>query len=379
MSLSTAAAAFTARNLVLGLLSCAGLVPAFIGCSDDEHPNAPVVAAGRAGGPGRAGSSSQAATSGVDFGGATGEDGAAAAGSHPEGGAPALGSAGDTQVGPPNVGGDPGLTLDDCPSDARAQPSELPGVCSIIRGWTTGTTVPVASGNAPSLVAVTPNELTLLWSEAPSSIAVYFVADRESTGDVFGEPQELPFGRVLGLSPDGLRLTLRADDGSLAETTRSARGESFGTPQAGAFEKLDADAAIHHLTLGDVVIASDDRTLFYGAWSLDTETLYPVHVSQRNGSDPWPVGAILEACELKAYGAFGPHPTGISADGLTLFFLDGARGKARAAFRASGAAAFSWYEELPNMAAPQPNEACDRLYFSPTSGEPGMLFAPRAP
>jgi hypothetical protein len=364
---------------VLGLLSCAGLLPAFIGCSDDEHPNAPVVAAGRAGGPGRAGSSSQAAAGGVDFGGATGEDGAAAAGSHPEGGAPALGSAGDTHVGPPNVGGDPGLTLDDCPSDARAQPSDLPGVCSITRGWAKGAAVPVASGNAPSLVAVTPNELTLLWSEAPSSIPVYFVADRESTDDAFADPQELPFGRVLGVSPDGLRLTLRADDGSLAEATRNARGESFGTAQAGAYEKLDADRALHHLTLSDVVIASDDRTLFYSAWSLETETLYPVHVSQRNGSGPWPTGVALEVCELKAYGAFGPHPSGISADGLTLFFFDGARGRARAAFRASVAADFSWYEELPNMAWPQPNAACDRMYFSPTNGEPGILFAPRAP
>jgi hypothetical protein len=74
-----------------------------------------------------------------------------------------------------------------------------------------------------------------------------------------------------------------------------------------------------------------------------------------------------------------PPPHGISADGLTLFFFDGARGKARAAFRLSLAADFRWYEELANMAAPQPNATCDRLYFSPTGGEPALLFAPRAP
>jgi len=380
MSSSSGSVTRRARGLLLGVLSVGCAVAAAAGCSDDEHAGSPAAVAGKAGGSGHAGSSSgHPAAGGTENGGAATEQGGAAAGASPEGGAPPLGSAGDTHGDPPGIGGDPGLSLDECPSDTQTQPPSLPGVCSATKGWATGDAVPVASGAAPTFVAITPSELTLLWTEAPSSVPVYFVADREAAADDFGEAQELPFGHVLGLSPDGLRLTLLTDDGSLAEATRSARGEAFGNAETGAYETLDADGTAHHLILGDTVIAADDHTLFYSAWSVDDETLYPVHVSQRSGSGAWPVGTPLKICELKAYGAFGPRPTGVSADGLTLFYFDGARGTARAGFRASLAADFSWFGALPDTATPQPNAACDRLYFSPLTGAPGLLVAARRP
>lgn len=367
-----------APGILLGALALASAGGAFAGCSDGERAPTPLPVAGKAGSSGHAGNVPvQAGVGGREDGAANEGGGAAAGGSH-EGGAP-LGSGGDAHVGPPNVGGDPGLDLDACPSDALATPPNLAGVCSASQKWGSGTAVTVVSGAAPSFVAVTPNELTLLWSEASGSVPVYFVADRASANEAFGDPQELPFARVLALSPDGLRLTVSNDDGNLAEATRTALGDSFGNAELGAYETLDTDRAAQHLMLGDVALAADDRTLFYGAWSLEDETPYPVRVSQRSGNGPWPIGVALQACELKAYGAFGPHPTGVSADGLTLFYFDGARGTARAAFRASLAADFSWFAELPDLAAPQPNAACDRLYFSPTTGVPRLLVAARQP
>jgi hypothetical protein len=141
---------------------------------------------------------------------------------------------------------------------------------------------------------------------------------------------------------------------------------------------LDADALAHHLTLSDVAISPDDHSLYYSAWSLQEATPYPVRVSTRSDSEPWPVGVTLKGCELKAYGAFGPRPTAISSDNLTLFYFDGARGTARAAFRTTTGADFTWFIDLPGMLRPAPNAACDELYHSPSAGEPRLLSAPRA-
>jgi hypothetical protein len=259
------------------------------------------------------------------------------------------------------------------------QPDGFAGVCTAAKGWATGN--PVAATNAadPSFVSVTPSELTLLWREAPSSVPVYFLADRAATSDAFGEAQELSLANVLGVSPDGLRLTVASGDGGLLEATRSERGDSFGDAAPGAYSLLDADALAHHLILSDVAISPDDHRLYYSAWSLDDPTPYPLRVATRSGTEPWPPGVTLEGCELKAYGAFGPRPTAVSSDGLTLFYFDAARGTSRAAFRTTIGANFTWFTDLPGVLRPQPNATCDHLYYSPSSGAPQLLSAPRAP
>jgi hypothetical protein len=355
------------------------VVVAFAGCSSEDRAK---PALGSAGTSAQAGKSSRGGTaSAMSDSGAAGENAAGGDGNGgvpAQGGAPPLGLAGDS-FGPPGVAGDPGLMLDPCASDGVTQPAGFVGVCTATKAWAAGSKLAVNSGAAPSFVGVTPSELTLLWREAPSSVPVYFLADRVATSDAFGDAQELSFANVLGVSPDGLRLTIASGDGRLLEATRAERGDSFGEAEPGAYSLLDADALAHHLTLGDVAIAPDDHSLYYSAWSLDDATPYPVRVSTRAGTEPWPVGITLTGCELKAYGAFGPRPTAVSSDGLTLFYLDAARGTSRAAFRTTASADFTWFIDLPAMLRPAPNTACDQLYHSPSSGEPRLLSAPRTP
>lgn len=350
----------------------------FAGCSGDERAKPSVSAGGtsNAGGGNKAGQAGKTNTAAAGDGnlpasGAGGSD-------SNEGGASS--SAGSPAIeGPPGVGGDPGLMLTPCPSDDAPAPAGFSGVCSTAQAWANGADVlALAAGRAPSFVAITPDERTVVWSEIDSSMPTYFLADRSASADAFGEAQELSFPGVVGLSPDGLRVTV-VTGGRLAEATRAERDQSFGEPGYGAYATLDADADAELLALGSAVVSPDDKTLYYTAWSTDEITLYPLLVSTRAGSEPWPVGTALQSCELKTYGARGPRPTAISSDGLTLFFFDDARATARSAFRSSASGAFSWFTDVPGRLGAQPNTACTKLYYSPASDAQRVLAAARKP
>lgn len=333
----------------------------------------PIAGAENAGAPSNASNGEGGAGSSATGGAEPASGGASESGGANEaGGAPGI-----PGEGPPNVGGDPGLMIDPCPSDAATEPATYRGVCSAIAEWNDAQPLALDTMDPPSLVAITPDELSVIWSETPSSIPTYFTSDRATPDAPFLVARELPFGSVLTMSPDGRRLTVRTNDGSLAEASRPDREAEFGDAVPGAYATLEADAKAHHLRLSDVVISPDDKSLYYAAWSLEDQTLYPLRVSSRAGDEAWPVGVPLESCAFKAYGAFGPRPTGVSSDGLTLFYYDAARGTARAAFRAASDGSFGWFADFSAHLRPQPNASCDRLYYSPRSGAASVLSAAR--
>lgn len=365
------------RLLTFGI-GCA--LVSFVGCSGDERAKPSVGAGGKSSAAGSANKAGQAGKSNTAAGnGSVATPGGAGGSDAGQGGADPSSAGSPGIEGPPGVGGDPGLMLEPCPSDDAPAPAGFSGVCSTAQAWANGAdALELAAARAPSFVAITPDERTMVWSETDSSMPTYFLADRSDFTDAFGEAQELAFPGVVGLSPDGLRITV-VTGGRLAEATRAERDQSFGEPGYGAYATLDADADAQLLALGGAVVSPDDRTLYYTAWSTDEITHYPVFVSTRTGSEPWPVGVALQSCELKAYGGRGPRPTAISSDGLTLFFSDDARATARAAFRSSPGGAFSWFTDLPGRLGPQPNTTCDKLYYSPTSDVPRVLAAARKP
>jgi hypothetical protein len=114
------------------------------------------------------------------------------------------------------------------------------------------------------------------------------------------------------------------------------------------------------------VISPDDRTLFYLA--SDGQGDQPLRVSSRTGTGSWPVGSPISGCEFQSHGDLVSQPTGVSADGLTLFFFDWARGQARAAWRSTADGTFEWFTDLGARENAQPNAACDRLYYTSPSG-----------
>lgn len=262
-----------------------------------------------------------------------------------------------------------------CDSDLDAAPDDLVGVCVPGGAWGTATEVAVAAGADANLVGITPDELTLVWSEAEGSELIHFVADRASPSAKFGTATRLEGVTVLAVSPDGLRLaTLSPDQGALVALSRADRSSAFGAEAEGEFAALDADARDKGFSFSSCVFASDDRTLYYTAGTPDSQ--YLLRVAQREDAGAWAVGTLLEQCELEVHGGYGRYPTGVSADGNALFFYDSWRGVMRAAYRDPKTAKLTWFEDLGQRLGAQPNQACDRIYFSQPGSESAVLSAP---
>jgi hypothetical protein len=375
----------------LPIVAFAGLALAVVACSSDKRStppgftpstggNAGSRATGGAGGRGSGGKAGSGGSSGRGIGGAAGDDLGGASGAE-EGGAEnggtssGVGGNGASDAGGMPSGGGAGVAIagrgeepEPC-AETQEDPPAAPGACEPGASWGAGESVAVMADAGDPLIAITPDELTLLFMHV-TSVGEARIADRASVDDDFDEPVPVNVEGVVGLSPDGLRVIARAFDGTLQEAARPAVGEAFGAPSEGDFSLLNAAAATDGLTLTSPVIAPDDRTLYYLAVPPDGAE-YPLHVSTRAGSGAWPVGMAVQACELKSFEGFNPVPTGVSSDGLTLFFWDSFYGTARAGFREQPGGAFVWFDDLGVLVAAQPNAACDRVYYSAD----GILYA----
>ena len=347
-------------------------------CSDDDDSAPPGVkdpsggTAGTSGGSsGAAGSNSGGSSSGDSGSGAGGEAGTpsgeagmgATGGTSATGGTNATGGTGGTS-GSAGTGGSAGYP--ECPSDGEAGgPPTLTSLCDIEASWGTGVDLPLLPDGAAQLLAVTPDELTIAWFGVENMETTFHVAERTATNVSFDPGQTLEPLDYVTLSPDGLRLALIADD-RLQERVRPAKDQPFGMPAPGTFATLNANADQNDLRLLGGVISPDDRTLFYLV--TDGTDDQPLRVSTRSGTGNWPVGTPIEACEFQTEAGIYRQPTGVSADGLTLFFVDYVRGQTRAAFRESVNAPFAWFVDLGTRDRAQPNADCSRLYFTATSG-----------
>ena len=175
---------------------------------------------------------------------------------------------------------------------------------------------------------------------------------------------------------NGLRLIALSDlRNGFVELARPARGDTFGVPTEGTVSLINAAVEANSDLLGGGVISPDDRTFFYTLLA-DGGVEYPLFVSTRSDSGAWPVGEPIEACEFRAQGALTRLPTGVSSDGLTLFYYDSARGTSRAAVRLDETIPFGWCRSLGEIARAQPNTACDRLYYSAFAESSGIFVAP---
>lgn len=230
--------------------------------------------------------------------------------------------------------------------------------------WGAGMKALPAGADGDQLIAVTPDELSIVWFDTRGSVGTFRLADRATKGADFVTQTDFAVRDVIALSPDGLRVAAFSDDlSALVEYVRPARGEAFAAGKDGAFAVLNQDALVTGYRVLDAVIAPDDKTLYYNVTTSD-DSEYPLHVSTRSGAAPWPVGEPLEACEFKGFAGLVRHPTAVSADGLTLFFFDSTRGAARAAFRRSATGPFLWFVDLGERYQATPNQSCDRLYYS---------------
>lgn len=369
--------------LALSVLAATAAVAA-VSCSSDGQPGAPPDSGGASGSPSGTSGASAAGEAGLAGTGRMGNPSAGDTGSGGGAGEAAGGQSGstDTPGGAANGGEAPmasdgpftGMDPFPCGSDQTIEP-DFSAVCSPTTTWGTG--VQVMSGASPGarLVGVTPDVLTLVWSEGVSSETWYYVVDRSSSAGAYGAKAQILARNVIGLSPDGLRVVaLSGAQDALHVLSRPDRASAFGSEAEGELALLNADAHSKGWSFSSCVFAPDDRTLYYTVGAVDER--YPLHVSTRSGTGAWPVGEAIQSCELEAHSGYARYPTGVSSDGQTLFFYDSWRGKARAGWRTADSGPFTWFKDLGDLFVPQPNAACDHLYYSAADPASPILAAP---
>jgi WD40-like Beta Propeller Repeat len=316
------------------LLFVLGALVVPLACSSEDK--APALGTGDS--PATAGTSSR---SGGPSGDRGGEGSVGASGGQASGGA---------YDGPPigEVGGE-GLYV----SEGGAPPNP-PTACSRDAQWTM---TPLEAVNTPAderLLAMTPDELTLLVTRDDELLVVDGPVETAVT---------LPLGytHALGasLTPDGLSLIVVAEGGlGFAEVARASRGEAFSSAVSTARFAYLNDARVNSGdTLSSPVLSADGKTLYYTA---------------RKGSavaNVWRVrGPQLSETKLQDTATLGTQDgqaklvVGVSADERTLFVMDEALGYVTGLWSVTPAAAFTDVESFEGFETLIPNEACDRIY-----------------
>lgn len=340
-----------------GFLSLAFLVS----CSAKED-RAQAPAAQRGGSDARGGSEA----SGGSNGGTSGASGGAAGGENSSAGEGGVG-------GSAGSGGEAG--------EGGAPGPSVPAQCAPSAAFGEPRRIAVSTAEDDDLGSITPDELTIAWTAGEKA----FVADRARVDAAFGDAMEVPgssayFARVI-TSPDGLRLiAVRLDGTSFGLLTRAARGEPFeGELDESPFAALESGAPdlFSAAPVADAIFDAAGKRVLYSALDTQADGFSTIYESNfASGILPWGIpvqGTLLFAVE----GAFR-RPSGLSADGRTLFYWDEVSAESRAAWRPSRDRAFENSERLPEYRNVVPNTACDRIYFS-FAGEQGrdLFYADR--
>jgi hypothetical protein len=255
-------------------------------------------------------------------------------------------------------------------------------VCTPGASWGPGMQLAISTDGDDIMGAITPDELTIAWiADSEAGVSVYY-ADRPSAQAAFGAPaMASPSGvcapTKVALSPEGLRLLVVATNHKSFEVvTRNARGDAFNAPPAGG----EVDGINSNVNQGeadffldDPVVGASDETFYYslyGSQFLDTL----LESTRADASSDWPNGTSIQGTsdEFAASGSLLRHPTGISADDLTLFFWDDVAMTEKAAWRPRTTEPFAAPATLTGMRQAVPNGACTRLYYSAPGSAGGL-------
>jgi hypothetical protein len=271
------------------------------------------------------------------------------------------------------------------PTDAAPSPPDAgPPTCPTNAMWGAGTALAISGTLDDLSPAVTPDELTMAWLVDDGSAVTIHYADRASAGQPFSSDHTVANASVardrIALSADGLRLAavdvLRKTFFELSRPNRQAAFD-VGPPGDGAFAQLDAYGRMWLQTnefYASPVFASDDLTLYYSRYGAVnvTDTLW---VSTRSAGATWPLGHKLAEPAFASVQDKRRDPTGISADGRTLFYWDATTGTERAAWRPGIGFAFDTFADIGTRSGAQPNTACDALYYAATGANGVDLFS----
>ncbi len=319
-------------------------------------------------------------------------DGAADGAAPPDGGAPEVGANGGdaaadgARVRDGSSSDEGGETPGDggVSADGSYMPPPVTPVCSPTATWAPGTVLAISSAADDVLDAITPDELTIVWTEGSGGSATVEIADRAARTDPFSPPQALPAAQFtadrVAISPDGLTLVVvNADARGYSELSRAVRTSSsaFGTASTGSFANLDGALPVG-ASCGDPLRSADGAAFFYSVYGgSQTATLF--RTSRLLEADAWPPGAALAASTgLAAMGALRQRPTGIASDEQTLFVWDEITGTERAAWLDASTGHYDAFVDLGNRSMATTNVTCSHLYYSaPGTGSVDLFVATR--
>ncbi len=323
------------RSVWLGLVLAAAC-----GSNDDGRPSAaPVGGSGNSSGGSSATAGSRSRPS--DGGGAAGDDGQA------QGGTSEAGDGGIVY----ETAGAPALTPGVCAPTLKAGPSQAQGFG-------------VAGG---TLLAMTPDELSVAFSTGMGESLSLHVADRESTSADFvplvvALPDGYEAASGVSLSSDGLKLVLVTTEHSgFGMVSRPRRGEAFGADvETEPFSRLNAQKPMSGRELGWPVLSSEGTDLYYLSYFGQG-----LVAQSKLGAD----GVFALGTEIDEYTLGGDvggykHINGLSVDQRAIFFYDELSQHAMALFRDRADAPFYDPVDLGDRRGAVPNADCTRIYSS---------------
>lgn len=260
------------------------------------------------------------------------------------------------------------------PSDAPTFDALAPTVCATDWPWTVtpvAVTYPHAAGGE-LLAAVTWDEQTMAWTTADGGTVVVHYADRAGRDDAFGSDRTLPtslgpfVAEKVALSADGLRMIFTsADHLTITQISRPTRADAFdpATATSAPFGRLMASEGSDPHAVADLVLSRDERTLIFTDLGITSGA--SIRMSTHLGDGTWDAPRTIDAASLRMVGTLRRRPSGLSADGRTLFYFDENSRGPKIAVRALGSADFTaFYDINPIGFRPMPTETCDRLYMS---------------
>lgn len=309
---------------------------------DDRHPAMPAQGGVSATGgkSSKAGSPAQ-----PDAGHAGQSDAEGGAGAGGEGG---VGSAGE----PPII------------YEMGGVPQNMPGLCdpNMKLGVAEPQTLAVPGA---TLVAMTPDELSVAFTTGSADSRLLYVADRASLQDDFVElqvsiPQGYSAESGVSLSQSGQSLILtRADNSGFAELTRAERGAAFAVePNEARFTKINALKPMSGHSVGWPVQSSDGKSLYFVSYFGQSW----VKQSELGADDTFSIGTEIDEFTLGGKADQYKLISGLATDQRAIFFVDEATKHAMALFRSRPGAPFYDPLDLGERQGVAPNEDCTRIY-----------------
>jgi hypothetical protein len=311
---------------------------------------------GMTGGAGGAGATGGSTTGGA--GGASGGSGGAGATGGSSGG-----TGGSTGGSGGSTGGSGGSTDGGTPPDGGIDPN--PARCKASIVWAFLERVEsIPSDHLARLGGISPDELTAAWTSGSGDV---YVADRATYKDAFGAPVKVNAAALasdrVAVAPTGNALiAVSADRGSFIGFERPSRDAAWVVSNGLEFTQVKVVFEGGAL-VSEPVLSGDKRSFFF----LVTPPGQPAHLREA-AWDPvqrsWGLPSRVPNVEFEqAAGGKRRRPTGMSADGRTLFFFDEATNVERAAWRDAPSSPFQLFKDIGAFGEAIPNLRCDTLYY----------------